>query len=250
MQRCIVSIPRTIIGGAMMLCLLTGCFSTGKKPTTDRATRKSKATPEMVLVWPEPPNKPRIRFVRTLASETDLGRTMKASETFRKFITGDRPSVSKLYQPRDVAVSDDGQRVYVSDYAQYLVFVFDLENNEVRHLGKEEPFARPFGVVLDADENLYVAEQTARRIRVLDRNGVKLRTITHETLVRPTDLAIDRKRRRLYVADPATKDTEEHVIKIFDLDGEFIGTVGDGKGDCEGCLLFPTFVGLDGEGRV
>ncbi len=241
------SVAALLAGGIAASALgivLLGCASVPKKA----GIREDPS--DVWLMWPEPPLAPRIKFVRTLTSEIDLGRKVTLRESFRQFLTGEKPSVSRLYQPRDVAVSPDGKRVYVSDYAQHLVFLFDLENGKVSHVGNGKPLSRPFGLALDADENLYVVEQAAKRIRVHDREGNVLRTITHPSLVRPTDIAVDRARGRLYVADPATKSTEEHAVKIFDLEGNLIGTIGDGKGDCQGCLYFPTFVTVDGEGNV
>jgi DNA-binding beta-propeller fold protein YncE len=208
------------------------------------------AAPPIALAWPEPPLTPRIRYLRSLAGEIDLDRKTTFGENMKRFVSGEKPAVSKLYQPRDVVVSDDGNRVYVSDYAQLLVFKFDLEHNRITHIGKEKPFARPFGVALDADENLYVVEQQAARISVLNRDGLLVRTIQHPSLVRPTDAAIDRRRGLLYVADPATKTSPQHTVKVFSLEGALLRTVGSGVGDCDGCLYFPTFLATDATGHV
>jgi DNA-binding beta-propeller fold protein YncE len=37
---------------------------------------------------------------------------------------------------------------------------------------------------------------------------------------------------------------------VFDLSGNLVRTVGSGRGDCDGCLLFPTFVAVDSGGNV
>jgi DNA-binding beta-propeller fold protein YncE len=198
------------------------------------------------LAWPEPPQTARIKVVSILASEADLGRKMTYRESILKFLTGQQPQIARIYQPRDVVVSDDGKRVYASDFGVSSVFVFDLESRKLRTFRAE----RPFGLALDAQENVYVAEEQARRIEVFDRAGTKIRTITDPSLVRPTDITIDRARKRLYVADPATKQSPAHTVKIFDLDGRFLGAIGRGKGDCPGCLFFPTYVAVDQSGDV
>jgi DNA-binding beta-propeller fold protein YncE len=203
--------------------------------------------PQVVeLMWPEPPMTPRIKVVGILSSEADLGRKLSYRESLLKFITGQEPEVARIYQPRDVVVSDDGRRIYASDFGVSSVFVFDLDTRKVHTFRAE----RPFGLALDDQENLYVAEEEAKRIEVFDRSETKIRTITHESLIRPTDITIDRARRRLYVADPANKNASEHTIKIFDLEGQYLGAIGRGKGDCRGCLLFPTYVAVDKAGNV
>lgn len=216
-----------------------------------RERKPEKTQPEAPkLMWPEPPLAPRIKFVRLLQSELDLGKGPTKGDSFMTFLTGQRKAYTRLAQPRDLAVSDDGNRVYVSDFGQMQVFVFDLQHSEMRALGNGRRFARPFGVALDAAENVYVVEQETRTIQVLDRQGSPLRTITHASLVRPTDAVVDRVRNQLIVADPSTKDSEDHTVKVFDLEGKLIRKIGDGKGTCEGCLYFPTFVTVDESGTT
>jgi DNA-binding beta-propeller fold protein YncE len=213
----------------------------------EKTNKKAASQPAVLeLMWPEPPLIPRIKAIGILASEADLGKKLTYREMLLKFITGQQPEVARIYQPRDVVVSDDAKRVYASDFGVSAVFVFDLETRKVRTVRAE----RPFGLALDDQEDLYVAEEEARRIEVFDRAGAKIRTITHDSLVRPTDITIDRDRKRLYVADAARKSSEDHSVKIFDLGGKFLGTIGDGKGDCRGCLLFPTYVAVDKTGNV
>lgn len=214
------------------------------------ATAPKKGADFIRLMWPEPPLAPRIQFVQVLASERGLGRAATFGETFLEFLTGARPPLWHVYQPVDIAVSDDGQRVYVSDFGQEVIFRFDLERRTVTLIGRKKPLTRPFGVALDGEENLYVVEQGKRQITVLDRQENIVRTITHPRLVRPTDVAIDRARGRIYVADPARKKSKEHTVKVFDLEGRFIGTIGNGKGACKGCLYFPTYVAVDGDGNI
>ncbi len=229
---------RSLYHGAIIVLLLTGCATVTDGPKLTE------------LMWPEPPLTPRIKFVRMLASELDLGRSPTFTELLLEAVAGRRPPVGHLAEPIDVTVSDDGQRVYVSDFGQGVVYRFDLEKKELTLLGQERPFARPFGVALDAAENLYVVEQDAKRIRVLDRAGKVVKTFSDPSLERPTDIAIDRARGRIYVADPARRNSAEHSVKVFDLNGTLVGKVGNGKGECEGCLYFPTYLAVDQKGNL
>ena len=219
----------------------------GKKHAKATRSNHAKAQAQYVdLTWPEAPETPRIKVVDILASEADLGRKITRRESLMKFLTGATPELAHIYQPRDVAVSDDGNRVYASDFGQSVIFIFDLEHKKVRTIRSEAPF----GLALDARENLYVVEQQNRRIVEFDRQGEKLRTITNPKLIRPTDIAIDRQRKVMYVADPGTKNSEEHSVKVFNFEGELVGTIGKGKGDCKGCLFFPTYVAVDKKGNI
>lgn len=218
-----------------------------KSPAKDAKT----ATPKFIeLMWPEPPETPRVKFLDLLASEESLGRKTKFSESFMQFLTGQKTNLYRIYQPRDIAVSDDGMRVYASDFGQSSIFIFDRALKKVRLIGQDEPFAQPFGLALDEQENLYVVEQEKRRVRVTDSTGKTLRMITNDRLVRPTDVAVDRQRGLVYVADASRKTNEDHTVKVFDREGKFLRTLGNGKGDCQGCLFFPTYVATDAQGRV
>ncbi|MFQ5588451.1 MAG: SMP-30/gluconolactonase/LRE family protein [Nitrospiria bacterium] len=199
------------------------------------------------LKWPEPPLKTRIAFLQTLTSDADLGRTASWKERILELLTGQEPHQQRLFQPMDVAVSDDGTHLYISDYGQFQVFVFDLKHKKVTYRG---PFNRPFGLALDGEENLYVVEQGTGTIQILDAAGNRSKTIRHPALIRPTDIVIDRRRRRLYVADPASKGHAAHTVKIFDLAGGYLGGIGNEKGEAPGQLYFPTYLALDRFGNL
>ena len=215
-----------------------------KKKGTDAAEAEL-----LELVWPEPPLEPRIKFLQTYSDEKHLGRKPTRRELFMEFFAGTAPPRSHVYQPMDIVVSDDGKRFYVADFGQTVVFLFDFESKQVTSIGEARPFNRPFGLALDKDENLYVVEQGARRIVVLDREQTPIRIIKHPSLVRPADIELDRERELLYVADPATKASGDHSVKVFDLEGNLLRTVGE-KGICDGCLFFPTYVAVDGDGNL
>lgn len=218
----------------LLFLLAAGCATVEKPKLID-------------MMWPEPPLTPRVKFVRHLADERDLERKATFGESFLKFLTGKVPPNSQLYQPVEVAVSDDGQRVYLSDYSRGLVFRFDMEKKKVKFFGR---FARPFGLALDQKEHIYISEQGSKYIRVIDQEGNLVRSITHEGLERPAGIAIDRKRGLLYVADASFAGSSFHLVRVFDLEGKYLKYIGMGRGFGPGQLYFPTYVAVDKEGKV
>jgi DNA-binding beta-propeller fold protein YncE len=231
-----------------LLLAVVDAEARGKKRQS-RNKVEQEETELLRLVWPEPPLEPRIRFLQTYANEKHLGRKPTRRELFMEFFAGAVPPSTHVYQPMDIAVSDDGQRFYVSDFGRTVVFLFDYATKRVTQIGERRPFSRPFGVALDGEENLYVSEQANRRVVVLDREHQPIRIIQHPSLVRPGDVDIDRARGLLYVADPSTKASDDHSVKVFDLEGNLLRTVGS-KGICEGCLFFPTYVAVDAGGNL
>lgn len=230
-------------GALLVVCLaglLAGCATAGPKKVTE-------------ILWPEPPLKPRIKFVGLLRNEDDLratGTEKSVREWFSETILGAKKIPSSLRQPMGVALSHDGKRLYVTDLAKPGAFVFDFETRQMRPLGGEAfEFQAPLGVASDAQDNVYVVDSRQKLVRVFDPRGALARTITHESLERPTGIAIDPARQRLYVADSSTAKSSHHVIHVFDLEGRHLSTVG-GLGSAAGQFSFPTYLTVDGQGNL
>ncbi|MBI3782244.1 MAG: SMP-30/gluconolactonase/LRE family protein [Deltaproteobacteria bacterium] len=220
-----------LVSSFMLAAIVSGCAAKAKAPD---------------LVWPDPPDKPRIKYLGSLQSKDDVG-----GASFSEMLVGKDKSVA-LYQPMGLALSEDRQRLYVADRAWNLVFVFDFKSGALRTIGDQERYAlsMPVGVALDAQENVYVSDTGTRTVRVYDKSGQFLRGIGKGTLDRPTGVTIDAARRLLYAVDTGANDsTEAHRIKVFDLEGKFLRTIGR-RGDQDGEFNFPTFASVDAEGRL
>jgi DNA-binding beta-propeller fold protein YncE len=230
-------VGRLALGG--LLVFLAGCATVRDDPKL------------LKLVWPEAPLAPRIEFVQNVGSERDLGRNSSTGENFMELLTGRKPPIWHLAEPMGLAVSDDGSRLYVTDFGQLAVYVFDFQTRKVTIWGEDKPFKRPLGVALDAQENVYVVEQDAKGITVLTRTGQPVRFITDPSIERPTAIAIDRKHGLIYLADTSRTASENHYVKVFDLKtGKFLRNVGGGKGGKEGQLHFPTYLAVDAQGNL
>jgi len=200
----------------------------------------------VTLRWPDPPDPSRIEYVSVIRHARDLTGPPSFGDNFKDFIGLDGSAeLRTITQPVDIAVTDDGGIVYVSDFAQGIVHIFDQARGEARYFGTDEPLYRPFGLALDSAGNLYVAEQEKQQIRVLTPSGETLRFFRDDRLIRPVDIEIDESRNRLYVADGSHQNSKEHYVRIFDLEGNYIGEVGEGRGSAEGKLLFPTYLAVD-----
>lgn len=222
----------------ILLAALAGCATAPRKEEPVR------------LVWPPPPLTARIEFVRSIVSDADLGKDTTFTQTLLNFLGGEKPPPNRIVEPMGLAISDDGQRLYVSDFARLEVFVFDFENKTFTKIGETEKLARPVGLALDARENLYVVEQEKKGISVFDRQGKRVRFITHPSVERPSGIALDRERGKIYLADTGHTKSTEHVVKVFDVKGEFLGKIGHGKGEEPGQFLFPTYLAVDGKGNL
>jgi len=203
------------------------------------------------LRWPQPPLPTRIEFVGTLASERDVGQSPGLADALNTFLTGEETRENFLVQPMDVAVSNDGQRIFVSDLGANTVYAFDLAHSTMEKVvSTNRVWARPFGLALDAEDNLYVVEQENKTITVVAPNGTIVSQFSHRSFERPTDIAVDDRRGWIYVVDGSRQKSPNHLVYVFDLEGRFIRTVGKGKGTGPGYLLFPTYVAVSADGML
>ena len=207
--------------------------------------------PRGPLRWPEPPQTVRIEFVRSIRGAADIARPPGLWQKVALLLGVSEPRATRpIAHPADVEISDDGTLLYVSDFAQGLVHVFDLEAGTTRYFGEHQPFVRPFGLALDAEGNLYVAEQELRRIRVVSPSGDLIRTIPCGNVLRPVDIELDESGERIFVVDGSRQFSPEHYVHVLSLEGEELARIGGGRGSAPGELLFPTYLALDESGRV
>ncbi len=220
---------------AGLLSLMAGC-----------AAQKPVEQP-IRLVWPAPPEKTRIEFVRTISGQKDVNEDTTFTRTVVNFLAGIKPPPDVLAEPMGVAVSDDGNVVYVSDTGLGAIFVFDFGKKKFH---KIEGVSGPIGLALDGQQHLYVVEQVKKGVTEFNAEGKQLRFLTDPSIERPTGIALDRDRKRIYLADTAYTKSKEQTVKILSLDGKLIGKIGKAKGEGPGQFLFPTYLAIDRQGDL
>lgn len=230
--------PLTALLGAALALLLAACANTAKVPEAVK------------LVWPAPPLPARIEFVRSIYGDKDMLEDQTNQPDLVEFLTGKKPPENRITEPMGIAVSDDARRLYVSDFVQLAVYKLDFDKKTFTKLNKENGLARPAGIALDAAENVYVVESDKKGIQVYSPEGKELMFITDPSISRPTGIAIDRQRGKIYLADTSHSKNDDHTVKIFDLTGKLWGKLGKNKGSGDGEFLFPTYVTLDPQGNV
>jgi len=198
------------------------------------------------VVWPDPPEKPRIKFAYSFANAETLDESGWA-KVKRGILGGGDPQ--SLKQPMGMALSDDGQRLYIADFGAATVFLVDVVEKRFGLFASQQGFAQPFGVALDAEENVYVSDSGARSVTAYTRKGDKLWSVQKD-LERPTGLAVDRARKILYVVDSGTQASQSHRVYAYDLRGLRIREVGGGKGPDDAQFHFPVYAAVDKDGKL
>jgi len=106
------------------------------------------------------------------------------------------PPVDGLFrQPTDVTWDSDGN-IYISDgYVNSRIAKYDKDGNWVKSWGQRGTgpgqFRIPHAIVADANNNLYVADRTNRRVQVFDTEGKFLRMFTIDVPPDPKTRAVN-----------------------------------------------------------
>ncbi len=194
--------------------------------------------------WPPEPDVARIRFVKAITSGADV--ETSSWTAFQRALLGTQPIGFR--QPTGLAVSADGQQLYLTDQTTGQVLRFDFKLGTAEPFAGDIGFAQPFGVALDEAGNVLVSEPPARRVRVFSPTGQLLREFGGEA-ERPTGLAVDAKRQLVYVADGSFPGSQNHRVLVYSLAGKLLRTIGS-RGTAPGEFNFPSYLALDGDGNL
>jgi len=208
--------PAFLVAAAALL-FTGGCVAPENKP----------AEPAPEIVFPPPPDEARFVFERTLFGTANLTEE-DATLRLRRLVTGEQVSGRGFAKPFDV-VACKGY-VYVSDSVDRSVFAFDIPRRRFFEIGIDEPgtLSQPLGLNTDAQCNLYVADVTARKVMVYDRDGKFLRAIGNpEQFNRLSHVAVTPDGTRLFAVDTGGVDNDDHRVRVFDaVSGEHLSDIG------------------------
>ena len=129
-------------------------------------TKDKKGGAPVPLVWPLPPEAPRVRYLTTYHGSTDFN--TKKPGRWKTALLGnsvDLTPADTFVKPYAVAVSPAG-RIYVSDTAARRVFALDPDKRTVTILGEggSAAFSKPVGVAVDAAGDVFVSDATFKRV--------------------------------------------------------------------------------------
>lgn len=225
--------------------LMAGCAETPKVFSVANVTQ---GTP---MVWPAAPEQPRYRYVGELTGEENFKEEENAAKATSfavkalKWLVGlvgsNRDQVI-LQRPQTGMVDAEG-RVFVTDISRQAVYVFDKPAGKLQvwDLARENSaFKAPIGIAQGAKGEILVADAELHSVLRLDSSGKPVGEFGQDVLKRPTGLARDAQRGRIYVAD-----TYGHDIKVFGDDGVLLETIGR-RGDADGEFNFPTHLTFAG----
>jgi DNA-binding beta-propeller fold protein YncE len=237
-----------------------------KKKTADTTAPPAPVTGAPMdtskLVWPNPPNIARVRWLNYFAGmkiDYTPAPTTKKKQSWMDRVAGTKQvdNVDKLktfpFQllgPYGIATDSKGL-VYVADQKVGAVFIFNTETRDTTLIrnGYEAHFGLINGLAIDDGDRLFVSDGKMHRVLIFNPKHEVEGQIA-EGLVDPVGLAVDNENRFLYVVDE-----QQDLLFVYDADSlkllRRIGTPGKKHtlttpGDFGGA----TNVALDADGNV
>ncbi|HET8745412.1 MAG TPA: 6-bladed beta-propeller [Ramlibacter sp.] len=232
----------TRLPAACLALLLAACASEPMvmrlEPPTGAASR--------LFPPPETQEVPRYRFVGELRGETNFSPRDGSRSVGRSLFaliagldaTPQQPLM--LVRPQSGVVDRQG-RVLVTDVGRAAIMVFDEANGKLQvweKANRSTHFASPIAIALGREGELLVTDSDLARVFRLAPDGAPRGEFGAGLLQRPTGIARDAARGRIYVAD-----SHGHDIKVFDDAGRHLATWGT-RGDAPGELNYPTHLAL------
>ncbi|MBC8379861.1 MAG: 6-bladed beta-propeller [Planctomycetes bacterium] len=206
------------------------------------STPRGELYPEQdrLLYWPEPPEKPRIKYLGQFSSEEDLKREVTSAEAIGRLVFG-RNEIGVFARPHAVVKEQDN--LYVADSAGSVVHVMNFKNRkylQFYQLNDTERLMSPIGLAV-VDDKIYVADSILAKVCVFDLQGNYMSSFGSDVLHRPSGMAYSQQQQKIYIAD-----SKLHTVHIFDLQGHPLGELG-GQGAQRRQFNFPTqvWVGQD-----
>ena len=240
-----------------------------KKITTTEAPKPAEL-PEVDtsnLVWPDPPDIARIRWLEQYRGEPKpleptveekKKKKKRSTESWMLRLAGVQPLEApksdqrfKLVRPYGVAVDSKGQ-IYAADTYVGAVFIFNPETKAVEFIrnGRDARFKALIGVAIDDADRLFVTDSGLSRVFVFDANHKFQATFGSDRMQRPSGIAVDNKNRLLYVTDVLKNN-----VVVYDLDSfKYVRTIGGPPqkmgDDSPGTFARPTNIAIGPNGDV
>jgi DNA-binding beta-propeller fold protein YncE len=195
------------------------------------------------VVWPAPPEQPRIRYLAQIRGPQDVLAEPGKMDRLFTLITGEKAEAASFVTPMGIA--SDGKRfVYIADGAARLVHCFDLALQEVSYLrfAGDTPLRSPIAVAVAPDGSVYVSDSVLAKVFKFSAAGGFLGELQGATFNRPAGVTVTRDGEKIVI------DVLAHRLLIFDNKDQFLRDFPK-RPDLVG-LNRPTHVAIDREKNV
>lgn len=140
----------------------------------DKAKTPSVSTNTVQTVFPNPPDRPRVKWVRAIRNMADLrGKKAGFLQKFFAFMAGGE--VDQEFFVGVYGVYKQGGKLYVTDTAAQRLTVVNLEKPGISFVGEgEEGLRSPVGVAVDDAGTIFVADTGDHSVKAFSPGGALL----------------------------------------------------------------------------
>ena len=206
---------------------------------------KPMSQPLPDIVWPNPPEIPRIRFVNAVSRPEDLQIRPGLFKRFWGYLVG-KNEIS-MVAPYGVE-TDSAGRLYVVDSFLRTVHVFDIGENAFYPFpaGKAK-LVSPIDIAIDEVRGkIYLSDSKQGVVKIFENAGKQfVGEIGRGLLTRPTGITVNKKTSELLVVDTRSAHIFRYDLNDRHLKGKF-----GGKGTAPGTLNFPTNIYAAEDGTI
>lgn len=220
---------------AVLVTLNTGCFK--------MAVPQERQLP--VMLWPDPPEIPRIIFVDSLSRAEDMGIVEGPVKSFMRFLIG--RAETPMVNPHGLTVDAQG-RLYVVDHFRKKVHVYDPAGKKYFLFpDKGAGFVSPIDIAIDNKRGrIYVSDSAEAVVKVFSReDGKAAGEIRSGGMGRPTGLAVNEATDELLVVDTVNSG----ILRYSLADHALKGVVGM-EGSEKGRFHSPTHIAVSPAGEI
>jgi DNA-binding beta-propeller fold protein YncE len=250
------------------LALPVSTFGSDKKKKADKplpAEAPKLDIDTSKLVWPNPPNIARVRWLNYYAGmKIDRApvTAAKKKQSWMDRVAGAKQEDNadklktfpwQLLGPYGIAIDSKGL-VYVADQKVGAIFIFDTEARDATLIknGSDAHFGWINGLAIDDADTLFVSDGKMHRVLIFNPKHEIVGQIV-DGLVDPVGLAVDNENRFLYVVDE-----QQDQVLVFDADtlkllrriGAAVTPAKKHSLTSEGDFAAPTNVAVDSDGNV
>jgi len=245
-------------------CIIAGILLVATPGAAQKATQKGAGKKEVAtsapapapapaeLIWPMPPDPPRIRWVTEYADMAKVKKPGVKKQSWVEKLSGTKTPDERMELLKPYGITTDRKgRIYTADTELKTVFIIDpaAKSVETRHGNSRAPFAMPVGVAVDNDGRLFVSDAQLHSLICFSPSGEVIANFGAGDLGRPGGIAIDRARNRLYVTDAKESRIAVFDTKTLKLVGFFGAPSKLGQKE-NGTFFGPTNVAVDRKGLI
>ncbi len=199
-----------------------------------------KQAPKEFTMFPPAPDEPRLQYLWSYGTETDLGGRGK----FADFILGQEKVYRPIVKPYGVVMKRG--KIYVCDTQAANVSVADPVLHKMRYIkpAGQGAMRLPVNLAVDDDGTIFVTDVGRNEVLIYGKDDKYLGAIGKRNEMRPSGIALADN--RLYVTDMTN-----HCVRVYDkAKRELLFSFPKDTKDENSKLFGPTNVALDGNGHV